>query len=259
MGRQITRRIADDDGVELVGAVAAQDSPDVGHDMGLLAGVSPLNVSVLGSNGLSELLDKTKPDVAIDFTLADACIENAGVVAGRKINMVVGTTGFSDGQRKKLEKLIKDGGVGAVVSPNMSVGVNVYWKIVGELTKALKDHDYDIEVVEAHHRFKKDAPSGTAVKTAEVIADSLGVNSRDAVVYGREGLSPRKKGEIGLHAVRAGDIVGEHTVVYSTLGERLELTHRAHSRDAFAGGVLEAAKFIKGRKGLYSMKDVLGL
>ena len=141
----------------------------------------------------------------------------------------------------------------------MSIGVNVFWKLIREATGLLDGKDYDIEIIEMHHRFKKDAPSGTALRAADVISEELGKNLNDLAVYGRKGISERSKKEIGIHAVRAGDIVGEHTVLFGNLGERIEITHRAHSRLAFANGALEAVKFVHRKKGIYDMGDVLGL
>lgn len=257
MGRQVAKKLAEEkDDFRIVAAISASDSPDIGKDLGLLSGIQPLNVSILGVDAFESVLEKTKPDVVVDFTMAESCMKNMKIAAKKKINMVVGTTGFTPEQLNELKKLVKENGVGMVLSPNMSVGVNVYWKLIKEATRMLKD--YDIEVIEAHHRFKKDAPSGTAVKTAEIIAKELGKDLKDAAVYGRSGLCPRKEGEIGIHAVRAGDIVGDHTVLYSTLGERIEVKHMAHSREAFASGVPKAVRFIAGKKGFYGMDDVLG-
>jgi len=256
MGKLIIRNLVES-GHEVVAAVDALDSPVVGKDAYSLAGLKDGGVEVSSSEELAETLGKTAPDVAVDFTTAAACVVNAKIVAGAGVNLVIGTTGLSEEQKAELEKTIEESGVGAVVSPNMSVGVNAYWELVGEAAKILRD--YDIEIVEAHHMFKKDAPSGTALRTAEVICEALGKSLSDVAVYGREGDAPRKEGEIGIHAIRAGDIVGEHTVLFSTSGERVEVTHRAHSREAFVSGVVKAVDFVVGKKGLYSMKDVLGL
>lgn len=256
MGKEILRECVAE-GMEIVSVVEAEDSPLQGKDAGVLAGLEPLNVLVTNSGDLAETLDETRPDVVVDFTNAGACIVNSKLVCNKGINLVVGTTGFSESMLKELKGDIKNSGVGAVISPNMSVGVNVFWELVGRASELLKD--YDVEVVEAHHRFKKDAPSGTALKTAEIIAEKQGRNLADTAVYGRKGMRERSPGEIGIHAVRAGDIAGEHTVLFGTLGERVELTHRAHSRAAFAKGVVNAVKFIKDKKGFYGMNDVLGL
>ena len=256
MGRLIIKRLVEL-GHEVVAAVDAPGAQSLGSDVGLLAGVKATGVEVSGSDKLAETLSKTRPDVAVDFSTAQACVENAKTVAKSRVNLVIGTTGFTEEQKKEIENTVRKNGVGAVVSTNMSVGVNVYWRLVREAARMLGG--YDIEIIEAHHRFKKDAPSGTALKTAEVICEELGKNLGDVVVYGREGDALRKEGDIGIHAIRAGDIVGEHTVIFSTVGERVEVTHRAHSRDALVSGAVKAVDFIVGKKGLYSMGDVLGL
>ncbi|MBU4201649.1 MAG: 4-hydroxy-tetrahydrodipicolinate reductase [Candidatus Altiarchaeota archaeon] len=256
MGREIVRNAAAE-GMQVVAAVDSDDSPSVGQDAGTLAGISPLGVTVTGASSLAETLYNSKPDVVVDFSSPEACVKNSAVVCEKKINMVIGTTGLSDEQLAGLKQNIEGSDIGAVISPNMSVGVNVFWELVREATGLLKD--YDIEITEAHHRFKKDAPSGTAKKTAEIIAEELNESLSDSAVYGREGIKERQPGEIGIHAIRAGDIVGEHTVLFGTLGERVEITHRAHSRGAFSSGVIRAAEFIDGKKGIFSMADVLGL
>lgn len=256
MGREIVRNAAAE-GMQVVAAVDSDDSPSIGQDAGTLAGISPLGVNVAGAGNLMDILDRATPDVVVDFSGPEACVKNSAIICENKINMVVGTTGFSDEQMGELTKNIENAGIGAVISPNMSVGVNVFWELVREATGLLKD--YDIEITEAHHRFKKDAPSGTAKKTAEIIAEELNESLSDSAVYGREGIKERQPGEIGIHAIRAGDIVGEHTVLFGTLGERVEITHRAHSRGAFSSGVIRAAEFIDGKKGIFSMADVLGL
>jgi len=256
MGREIVRK-AVDEGLVVVAAIDRDDSPSVGQDAGTLAGIQALGVNVSGAGSLAGILDQSKPDLAIDFSAPEACVKNSAIVCEKKVDMVIGTTGLSEEQMNELKQNIENSGIGAVISPNMSVGVNVFWKIVKEATRYLKD--YDIEITEAHHRFKKDAPSGTAKKTAEIIAGELNENLGQAAVYGREGIRERQHGEIGIHAIRAGDIVGEHTVLFGTLGERVEITHKAHSRGAFSSGVIKAAEFIQGKKGIYSMADVLGL
>ena len=171
--------------------------------------------------------------------------------------MVIGTTGFTDDQIKEIKELSKD--VPVVLAPNMSIGVNLLFKLVQEAARALKGKGYDIEVVEMHHRFKKDAPSGTAVKIVDILKEETGIKN---VVYGREGIyeNGRPSDEIAVFALRGGDVVGEHTVIFAGMGERIELTHKAGSRDIFAKGAVEAAKWIKDKPaGLYDMMDVLGL
>jgi 4-hydroxy-tetrahydrodipicolinate reductase len=257
MGKRIAARMCDEEDMEVVAAFAALGSEDVGRDIGLVSGVCEFGVKVTGVDKLSQILKEKKPDVAVDFTVAKACVKNTKTVAEKGVNMVIGTTGFSEKDMKEIRKTVEDSKIGAVISPNMSVAVNVYWSLVKKTAELLRD--YDIEVVEAHHRFKRDAPSGTALKTAEIIAEATGRRLSEAGVYGRRGECPRREGDIGIHSIRAGDIVGDHTVYFGTIGEHLELTHRAHSRDAFVNGVIHAVRFIKDRKGVYSMGDVLGL
>jgi 4-hydroxy-tetrahydrodipicolinate reductase len=172
--------------------------------------------------------------------------------------MVIGTTGFSASELEELKSMIRE--VPCVFSPNMSVGVNLMYKVIGEMAKTLGD-DYDIEVIEAHHRLKKDAPSGTALKLAEVLAKAMNRDLNQVGTYERKGvIGERKKQEIGIQSIRAGDIVGDHTVLFGGMGERIEVTHRASSRDTFARGALRAAEWVvKQRPGLYDMMDVLSL
>jgi 4-hydroxy-tetrahydrodipicolinate reductase len=228
-------------------------------DMRLVAGLDvigigrPLlgDVTVSDASQLHDVLKMSSPDVLIDFTAAAASVQNVLTAAEHGVNLVVGTTGITAEQHASMKKAI-DGKVAAVISPNFSVGVNVFWKLIAQAAKALKD--YDIEVIEAHHNQKKDAPSGTALAAVGALKDALGDVD---VVYGREGIRLRGK-EIGVHAVRAGDIVGDHTVLFAGPGERLEIKHQAHSRTAFATGAVRAARFVVGREpGIYSMADVL--
>jgi len=256
MGKEIIKECVNE-GFEIVAAVDAPDNPINGKDAGLISGIGKLGVTVSSASNLEKIIEKSKPDVVIDFTNAEASFWNSKVIFQKGINMVIGTTGFSDEQIREIRRYIKRYNVGAVISPNMSIGVNVFWNLIEMATKLLKD--YDIEIIESHHRFKRDAPSGTALKTAEIIADILNENLDDMGIFGRKGISERRKGELGIHAIRAGDIVGEHTVLYATIGERIEIIHRAHSRMAFVKGVIKAVKFIRKRKGIYDMKDVLGI
>lgn len=230
------------------------------EDMRLVAGLDVIgagrhlqgDVAVSDAAELRDVLTLTKPDVLIDFTAANASVQNVLTAAEMGVNLVVGTTGISPEQHASMKKAI-DGRVSAVISPNFSVGVNVFWRLISVAAEALKD--YDIEVIEAHHNQKKDAPSGTALAVVDVLKKALGDDVE--VVHGREGIKPRGK-EIGVHAVRAGDIVGDHTVLFAGPGERLEIRHQAHSRAAFASGAVRAARFVVGREpGLYSMADVL--
>ena len=234
--------------------VCAIDVIKLGKDIGEVMRISKLNVPVTDANDIDAVLDKAKPDVLIDFTIATAAEKNVIACAGKKVNLVVGTTGFTPQQRSLMEKAIKNNQVAAVISPNFSIGVNVFWRLLAEAAKSLSD--YDIEIIEAHHNQKKDAPSGTAVKAAEVISKTLGGKE---FVYGRHGISPRQK-EIGIHAVRGGDIVGDHTVLFAGDGERIEIKHQAHSRQAFAQGAVKAAKWVAtALPGIYEMRDVLDI
>jgi len=251
MGRTLVRLIAEADDLRLVGALEAPGSDAVGTDAGTLAGVGPLGLAVTDR-------PPDGADALVDFSLPDGSVVRVEQCAAGGVPCVVGTTGFSDEQRGRLKAAAEKTAV--VWAPNMSVGVNVLFHVSAELARTLGP-DYDIEIVEAHHRFKKDAPSGTALKIADEIAQATGRSLEAAAVHGRgPGQAPRQVGEIGLHAVRGGDIVGEHIIYYTAVGERLELKHVAHSRDTFAHGALRAIRWVADRgPGLYSMADVLGL
>lgn len=228
-------------------------------DMELVAGfdltegkqVGPIKVSNV--KDIDKILKTVKPDVLIDFTAAGAVVNNVRAAAANGVNLVVGTTGFDEKQKKEMADAINEGKVAAIISPNFSVGVQVFLKLLSEAAKNLDG--CDIEIIEAHHNKKKDAPSGTALKAAEVISSTF--NDKPKLVYGREGVAPRGK-EIGIHAVRGGDIVGDHTVLFACEGERIEVKHQAHSRSAFASGAVKAARWIVGQKpGLYAMSDMV--
>ncbi|RLI94516.1 MAG: 4-hydroxy-tetrahydrodipicolinate reductase [Candidatus Altiarchaeales archaeon] len=258
MGREIVRR-AIDENIDVLAVIERDDSEFIGRDLSGVLGIKDIDVEIFGSSNLSNVLKEKKPDVAVDFTNPEACVENSRIICDYGINLVIGTTGFSNAQMSELRSYIEKSNIGAVISPNMSIGVNVFWDIVGELTEKLSKHDYDIEIIEMHHRFKRDAPSGTAMETAKVIARKLNKELEEISIYGRKGLRERTGDEIGIHAIRAGDIVGEHTVLYGTIGERIEIRHVAHSRMAFVNGVIMAIEFIKDKRGIYGMDDVLGL
>lgn len=251
-------RIAITGALGRMGTLLIQEAARI-KDMRLVAGLDvigagkelPGGVIVKDASQLELVLRESKPDVLIDFTNALAAVNNAITAANLGIDLVVGTTGISAEQHSQMKKAI-EGHVAAVITPNFSLGVNVFWKLVAEAAAALKD--YDIEIIEAHHNQKKDAPSGTALATVQAIKTALGEKE---IVYGREGLMPRGK-EIGVHAVRGGDIVGDHTVLLAGSGERLEIKHQAHSRTAFASGAVRAAEWVVGKEpGIYSMADVL--
>jgi 4-hydroxy-tetrahydrodipicolinate reductase len=252
MGRAIIALACGDSSFKVAGAIEARNHPDLGKDAGTLAGSSPLGVPITAD------LDRVigEGDVVIDFSeKANSleCVETARR-AGKAI--VIGTTGFSDEDIARIKQAARE--IPVVQSPNMSVGVNLLFQIAEETARKLKG--YDVEIIEIHHNRKKDAPSGTAKKLAQVVANATNRDlSRDAV-YGREGMvGQRKPGEIAVLAARAGDVVGEHTVIFAGPGERVELIHRAHSRNTFASGALRAARFAaKASPGFYTMSDVLG-
>ncbi len=254
MGSRIISIINETEGIKLVGATEKRGSKSIGKDSGELAGIGKNNISI--SDDITEIIKGC--DVIIDFTSPASSLENLYAAAEEKKAIVIGTTGFSDEHLKKINDLSKE--IRCVLSPNMSVGVNVMFKVIRDMAKILGD-EYDIEIIEAHHRFKKDAPSGTAMKMAEILADSVKRDLSKVGVYARKGvIGERKKEEIGIQTIRAGDIVGEHTVMFGGLGERLEITHKAQSRDNFARGAVKAALWIVGMPhGIYDMQDVLGL
>ncbi|WP_025270434.1 4-hydroxy-tetrahydrodipicolinate reductase [Hippea sp. KM1] len=254
MGRRICALIGEDSELTLVGAVEAKGSSAVGQDAGVLATGISNGISI--KDDLAKIIDEG--EVVIDFTAPDATLSHVRVAADHKKPIVIGTTGLNNQQIKEIEKLSVI--VPIVLAPNMSLGVNILFKLVEDVARTLKD-DYDIEIVEMHHRFKADAPSGTALKLAEFAAKGIGEDLEDVAVYGRKGLiGKRDPKEIGIMSLRGGDVVGEHTVIFAGLGERIELTHKASSRDTFARGALRAAKWVIDKvPGLYSMQDVLGL
>lgn len=260
MGSMIINTILQQDDMHVVAAIEAPETPLEGQDVGEVMGIGPINVPIVGAEQLRETLKTKKPNVLVDFTIANAAVETIKTTAESGVNLVVGTTGFTDEQMAKNQKAITENQVGAVISPNMAVGVNVFFKVVEELAGILTD--YDVEIIEAHHNQKKDAPSGTAVKAADLIATALNRKMDEVGVYGREGMvGERTPQEIGIHAVRGGDIVGDHTVLFAGDGERLEIIHRANSRQAFVNGVIKAIRYVvNAEKGKISnMDDVLGL
>lgn len=237
------------------------------ENMELVVGVDPQGVGdvlvsgirVASPDELGNLLKEAQPEVLVDFTNAAAAVENVKIAAQQNVKLVVGTTGFSAEQFKELETAIT-GHVPAIISPNFSIGVNVFWNVIAEAARQLHAYHYHMEVIELHHAHKKDAPSGTALKAAELLASYLPAADR-RFVYGRQGMTgERTQEEIGIHAIRAGEIVGEHTVLYAGKGERLEITHRAQSRDAFAHGALTAIAWIHGKAEcrIFSMAEMLG-
>jgi 4-hydroxy-tetrahydrodipicolinate reductase len=254
MGKRIIACAGEEEDLRVSGAVERSGHPDIGRDAGELSGREKIGCFLTDS--LEGALDGG--DVVIDFSSPEAAPATAAACASAGKSLVVGTTGLGPEGERKLRESAR--GIPCVFSPNMSLGVNLLFRLVGETAEALGDA-YDVEIVEAHHRLKKDAPSGTAKKIAEIAAAALRRDLAENAVYGREGMvGERTRDEIGILAVRAGDIVGEHTVIFSAPGERLELIHRAHSRDTFARGALRAARFAAAAgPGFYSMRDVLGI
>ena len=254
MGNRIIACLAGEPDLRLVAALEAPGHAAIGRDAGDLTGIGKAGVSV-GADAPAEI---TRDRVLIEFSVPEASLAHLRLVAHSGARAVIGTTGFTAAQRTEIGELAKRAAI--LMSPNMSVATNVAFKLLATMAKALGD-EYDVEITEIHHRFKKDAPSGTALRMAEVVAEALGRDLDQVAVYGRQGLpGERTRPEIGILSLRSGDVVGEHTVSFGTLGERLELVHRAHNRDTYARGALRAARFIAGRPpGLYSMADVLGL
>ena len=250
MGQRLVALASQDAELQVVSAIERAESPAVGKDAGEVAGAGKLGVPIAADLG-------GKPQVMIDFTSPAATRQWLQVCRTNGVAIVVGTTGLRDEDHALIDEAARD--VAVLQAPNMSLGVNLLFKVAAEVARWLGD-DYDIEIVEGHHRFKKDAPSGTALGIAEAILTSTG-KSRDALVYDRHGDDcVRKPGEIGMHALRIGDEVGRHTAYFAGLGERLELSHVATSRDTFARGALRAAKWLAGQKaGRYSVADMLGL
>ncbi len=244
MGREVVRATLEDASFELVGGVAEPGAEELGADLGELCGWG--RAGVTATEGPPE-----DAEVLIEFTTPEATVGHLSY--GKPV--VIGTTGLTEEQRAEVERAAQ--GVPVVLAPNMSVGVNLLGEVVRELSERLGD-DYDIEIVEAHHRNKVDAPSGTALLLARAAAEGRQRNLDEIAVYGREGSSPREEGEIGIHAVRGGAVVGEHRVIFYGSGEEVEVTHRALSRRTFAAGSLRAARFVAtAEPGLYSMRDVL--
>ena len=251
MGRRIVQLAHEDKAFAIVAAVDALQHPEHGADIGQSCGLPRLGVNVLSTLPLD-----VHPDVFIDFSMPEGTMQILKICVDRKIPLVVATTGFSAEQTREIEAAAHQTAI--LMAPNMSLVVNVLFKLVREAALALKDKGFDIEIIERHHRYKKDSPSGTALHFAKIIQEAMG-NMK--IVHGREGLvGERTPHEIGMHAVRTGDNVGEHTIIFSTLGETMELVHKGHTRDAYVRGALQAAKFLAAKgPGRYTMNDVLGL
>ncbi len=254
MGKYLIQATAEAEGVTLGAAILRPGSSLVGADAGEIAGVGKLGVAAVDSiQACAEDFD-----VLIDFTPPGLTIQNATACAQLGKAVVIGTTGLSDEEKTQLNALAEKTSI--VFAPNMSVGVNLTLKLLAMAAEILGD-DYDVEIVEAHHRHKVDSPSGTALRMGEVVAEALGRDLNECAVYGREGkIGPRTQKEIGFETIRAGDVVGDHSVWFATEGERIEIVHKASSRMTFAKGAVRAAAWLEGKKsGLFDMQDVLNL
>lgn len=254
MGSRVISLISAMEDIRVVGAIEVKGHPIIGRDLGHSLGLG--RTGALVTDKLADCIDQA--DVVIDFTDHEASLNYLKIASEKNCSIVIGSTGFTDDELMVVRRLAEK--TRCVLSPNMSVGVNVLLKALEACADILGD-DYDVEIIEAHHHLKKDAPSGTAMQMAQVIAAKLGRDLSREAVYTRRGLiGERTKREIGIQTIRAGDIVGEHTVIFGGIGERLEFTHRAQSRDNFAKGAIRAAQWIvKQKNGLYDMQDVLGL
>lgn len=254
MGRTLVTLVHEHPRLTLAGATDRPDSSLLGTDIGALCGLGELNVPLVDD------LEQCDPaaDVVIDFTTPAASMDHLEYCRQQGIGLVLGTTGFSQEEKDLIAQAARE--IPIVFAPNYSVGVTVLLSLVKQ-TAALLGDDYDVEIVEMHHRHKVDAPSGTALRLGEAAAEGLGRNLYDVAVYGREGAEgPREQQTIGFATLRGGDVVGDHTVVYATEGERVELTHKASNRNTFAKGALRAAQWLVDQPaGLYDMQDVLGL
>ena len=254
MGQSLVRCSKLLPGLQVVAATEAASCPFIGKDCGLVAGIEETGIRI--THDLAAAVKAA--DVVIDFSFHENVPATVKLAAAHGKGVVIGTTGLSPEERAAVDQAAKV--IPIVWAPNMSLGVNLLFALVEQAAKAL-GVEYDVEITEAHHKFKKDAPSGTALRLGEKVAKGRQQNFRDVAIYGREGLGgERPKGQIGIHAIRAADIIGDHTVLFATEGERVEISHRATSRDAFAKGALHASGWLAGRKpGLYDMQDVLGL
>lgn len=254
MGKMVIGAVFEDNGLKLTGAVEIPGSPAIGFDAGINAGVGDLGVKI--TDDIKVAIEGA--DVLIDFSMPESTLKAVAAAADMKVAVVTGTTGIEDAVAAEIKRHSEV--IPIVMAPNMSMGVTLLFKLAGEVAELLGD-DFDVEIVEAHHNQKVDAPSGTAKRLFEIISKALKRDAKEVGVYGREGIVGKRTGkEIGVFAVRAGDIVGEHTVIFGGIGERLELIHRAHSRMTFVRGAVRASKWLMGKPpGLYNMNDVLGI
>ena len=252
MGKRILALATESSQFDIVAAIERLDHPDIDKDAGLVAAAGPLNVKLTG------VYPAAVADVAIDFSQPQATIQTIDYCLKSSIALVLGTTGLGEQQREKMKVASKK--IPVLYATNMSVGMNVLFNLVGKVASMLGE-EYDVEIIEQHHRFKKDAPSGSALTLAENICKATGRDFPTSITYGRSGKEAlRQQGTIGIHAIRAGDITGIHSIIFGTLGETVTIGHTAHTRDTFARGALRAAKWLAGKKpALYSMTDVLGI
>jgi 4-hydroxy-tetrahydrodipicolinate reductase len=254
MGRELLSVFLNDKDVGIVHAIDSPASKYIGQDAGLFAGVDSIGVKI--SADLESVVGEC--DVVVDFTNPAAALSHLESASRHGKPVVMGTTGFSKDETAAIQGYAKN--IPVVLSPNMSQGVNVLFHLVKRAAELLGE-EFDIEINEVHHNLKKDAPSGTALQFGRIIAETKNKDLAEIAVYGRQGMiGERKKGEIGIMAMRVADVVGEHTVVFGGTGERIEFTHKANSRKTFASGALRAVKYIQGKtRGLYTMRDVLGI
>jgi 4-hydroxy-tetrahydrodipicolinate reductase len=251
MGQRIVQLAHEDRELTIAAALEMPTHPRLGQDVGEIAGLGKIGVPLT-----SDLPLEPHVNVVIDFSMPEGTMAVLPLCVERQIPLVVATTGHTPAQKEEIEAAAHQ--IALLMAPNMSLAVNVLMKLVRQAAEVLRDKGFDVEILERHHRFKKDSPSGTALQFARTIQEAMGQTS---LRHGREGLvGERPAQEIGVHAIRVGDNVGEHTIIFSTLGETLELTHRAHARDCYVRGALQAAKFLATRPaGRYTMNDVLGL
>jgi 4-hydroxy-tetrahydrodipicolinate reductase len=254
MGRRIAALCSEYEGMEVTGAFERAGHPELGRDIGTIVGLDPFGVEL--TPGVESILDKA--DVLIDFTAPEATLNNMKSAAGTNTSIVIGTTGIDTAGQASIKEMASD--VPCVYAGNMSLGINLLTSIVAQMARSLGD-DYDVEIIETHHKMKKDAPSGTAFMLANAAANALGRDIETDGVFERHGIiGQRGKKEIGVQSIRGGDVVGEHTVMFLGMGECIEISHKVSNRDTFARGALKAARWLSGRPAdLYDMKDVLGL
>ncbi len=251
MGQRVVQLAHEDPALTLGAALDAAGHPNHGRDIGEIAGLGRLGAPIT-----AQLAPGQRIDVVIDFSTPEGTLAVLPTCVDRHIPIIVATTGFSEAQKREVEGAAHH--TALLFTPNLSLVVNVLFKLVREAAAAVRGRGFDVEIIERHHRYKKDSPSGTALHFARIIQEAMGDMP---LRYGREGLvGERPANEIGMHAIRAGDNVGEHTILFSTLGETMELVHKGHTRDAYVRGALQAAKYLANRPaGRYTMADVLGL